>query len=180
MPRFNGVPVDMPLESDELQKGNSNAQKPRFNGVPAKKTSLLRRVVGDPLVGLARGVIGLPEAAVGIADLSVGSALSGMLPREFGAPRVRYGYVGRSLQRLGVDFKAAKEIINAEWLSPDAKKSMATVDQAEGFIDNVVAYATHPDVVAQLVSESAPSMLGGAGVARKLVSVFPKIGRAHV
>lgn len=177
MPRFNGIPLEpSTVEDVPVEQGD---KKPRFAGIPAK-SSALRRFVGDPLVGLARGVVALPEAAIGFLDLGVGTMVSTtpMLPTLLGSKKWEFGHVGKAMQSLGFDFKATKEILNAELLSPEVKKSMATVEQAQGFIENVVAYAKHPDVVAQIVAESAPSMLGGAGAARKLITVFPKLSPA--
>ena len=49
-----------------------------------KSTSALRRVVADPLLSIAKGIIGVPEAAVGLADLVSGGRAGKSLEEDFG------------------------------------------------------------------------------------------------
>mgnify|MGYP001559054513 CR=1 FL=1 len=49
-----------------------------------KSTSALRRVVADPQLSIAKGIIGVPEAAVGLADLVSGGRAGKSLEEDFG------------------------------------------------------------------------------------------------
>jgi len=88
---------------------------------PAPETSsMLRRTLGDTGVSLLRGAIGVPEAAVGIADLATGGA------------------AGRAAEAAGVRFKDAKDIA-ADWYSPEYKRAQQEVQNAHGIVDTCAA-----------------------------------------
>ena len=60
---------------------------------PAEKSGLLRRVVGDSAVDIARGVVGLGEATVGLANIPT------------------LGGAGKGLEMLGYDPATSKQMI---------------------------------------------------------------------
>lgn len=124
---------------------------------PPPKSSALRRVVGDSAVALGRGVIGVPEAAVGIADIASG------------------GRVGKAAENVGIKFKEAKDILG-DYYSPEAKEANKAVSDAQGFFPAVGAAITHPSSIVNSAIESAPSFIIGGGVARGALKLAPKIG----
>ena len=117
---------------------------------PAATPSRLRRFVADPLISATKGAIGLPEAAVGVADIATG------------------GLAGKAAEAVGFRPKQAKEILNSLY-SPEQQAANNEVAQAEGVLPTLKASFRNPSTIAHTVIESAPSMLGGAGVARGLL-----------
>ena len=116
----------------------------------------VRRVVGDSAISLLKGAIGLPEAVVGLADIPTG------------------GRVGKALETVGYKPKQAKEVLDT-FYSPEQQEANRKVSEAKGFIPTVKAALENPSTITQTVLESAPSMLGGAGVARGVMKAAPKV-----
>lgn len=103
------------------------------------------------------GAIALPEAFVGLADIPTA------------------GGVGKFLEE-GIGFRPAeaREIL-AEEFSPGQKAAQEKVAGAEGFLPTVGTAIENPSVVVQAAIESAPSILGGAGLSRGILAAAPKI-----
>lgn len=135
----------------------------------------LRRAA-DTGLALGRGIVAVPETAVGISDLITG------------------GRTGKAVERLGVRFKDAKQVLT-DFQSDEQKAADARVQQADGFLPTVGAMVENPSTIANAVAESVPSMLAGGAVSRGIVNkgvgaitagavgegvVSAEIGRAHV
>lgn len=112
-----------------------------------EKSSTFRRVVGDTGISLLKGAIGVPEAAVGIADIVTG------------------GQAGKAAEGLGFRPKEAKQILD-DLYTPEQKAANQRVAQAEGFVDTAQAMLANPSTIGHTVAESAPSMLAGGAVGR--------------
>ena len=112
-----------------------------------EKSSAFRRVVGDTGISLLKGAIGVPEAAVGIADIATG------------------GQAGRAVEEAGFRPKEAKQILD-DLYTPEQKAANQRVAQAEGFVDTAQSMLANPSTIAHTVAESAPSMLAGGVVGR--------------
>ena len=101
--------------------------------------------VGDVAISLAKGVVTVPQTAVGVADI-----LSG-------------GQAGKSAEDAGVRFKDTQDILD-NLKSPAQKEADKQVSQADGFVDTAVAAIQNPSTIVNTSAESIPSMfLGGAG-----------------
>jgi hypothetical protein len=131
------------------------AQSPEANR--SAMTVGFQRSVSDPLISAVKGAIGLPEAAVGIADIATGGA------------------AGRIAERIGFKPKEAKEILD-RYLSPEQIEADRRVQEAEGFGETLRTAIKNPSTIIHSVIESAPSMIGGGAAARGLLRVAPKIG----
>lgn len=116
------------------------------SGAP-ESSGILRRTVGDTGISLLKGAIGVPEAAVGIADIVTG------------------GQAGKAAEGLGFRPKEAKQILD-DLYTPEQKAANQRVAQAEGFVDTAQAMLANPSTIAHTVAESAPSMLAGGAVGR--------------
>ena len=103
-----GAPSSGGLMSDDDVFGAGSAK-------PAKSSSL-RRMVADPAISLLKGAIAVPEAAVGIADIT------------------SMGYAGKAAEAIGFRPKEAKAILD-EYLTPEQKAANAVVKAGEGFVD---------------------------------------------
>lgn len=124
---------------------------------PKPQSSLIRRTLGDTAVDVGRGIIGVGEAAVGLANIPT------------------FGYAGKGLEAIGYDPGRTKEMIGSLH-SPERQAARAKVDQAEGFVGTAKAMLQNPSTIAGVVAESAPSILGGGAVARGLTAI-PKLSR---
>ncbi len=123
---------------------------------PYKPSGVIRRLA-DTAISVGKGVIGVPEAAVGMADLMTG------------------GRAGLIAERAGFRPKEAKAILS-DFYSPEQKAANAEVSAADGFIPTVGAMVKNPSTIANAVAESAPSMLAGGVVSRGALAVAPRIG----
>lgn len=114
----------------------------------------LLETASDIGVTALKGAVSLPQAFVGLADIPTG------------------GRVGKGLGRLGYKPGETQEILS-EWLSPAQQYAERKVQEAEGFIPTLKAAVQNPSTIARAVGESAPLMLGGAGIARGILSKAP-------
>lgn len=135
---------------------------------PAPETSsLLRQSIADPAISLlGKGVVGVSEAAVGLADIA------------------SFGLVGKAAESVGVDFQTTQAFFDSI-MSPEMQADKKAVEEATGFLGTIKAALANPRVIPASVLESIPSMLGGqaiagtaavGGAASKIVGQFPKLG----
>lgn len=117
-----------------------------FGDIEAPKTSVGRRIA-DVGLSVAKGVVGLGEAAVGVGDIVSG------------------GGAGNALARLGYNPSATKKAID-EYMSPAGLADAQAVAETKGFLPTVAEVASRPWHVGNILGESAPSILGGGAVGR--------------
>jgi len=123
---------------------------------PAQPSRSWGDVATDIGISGAKGVVDLGEAVVGAANL-----LSG-------------GIVGSAMNKIGYDPKATQDFLDKGY-SPAQQYANQEVDTAKGFVDTGKAMLEYPSSIVHGVVESAPSMLGGAGVARNLLQTGAKM-----
>jgi len=116
-------------------------------------------VAGDVAITALKGAVGLPEAALGLADVATGGFLQ----------------LANTAEELGFRPREAKEMLN-EHLSDAQKAANAKVNSANGFTETLKTIYENPSVAATTIGESLPQMIGGAGIARGLLGVLPKVG----
>jgi len=130
---------------------SSKTEEDPFGGYfdkPTPPSSILRRGIVDPLVGLAQGaIVGIPETVVGLADIPT------------------MGYAGKGVEAvtkgLGIGgFKEANAAFTS-MLSPETQEAQRKVSEAKGFIPTVATAVQNPSAIAQVVAQSIPSMLAG-------------------
>lgn len=128
------------------------------NAVSPRPASRIRRLLSDPALSLAKGVVAVPEAVVGILDIPT------------------LGLTGKIMELGGYGFqpKLTKEFLS-EFYSPEQKASTKRVDDAKGFFGTVEAMVKNPSTIAHTTIESVPSMLGGGAIAKGAMSALPKI-----
>lgn len=122
-----------------------------------KKSRTVGDVAGDVAVTAIKGAVALPQAAVGLADLVSG------------------GRAGKALEEVGYRPGDAQKILESTYSEPQQEANRA-VQEADGFVPTLKAAVQNPSTIAVAAGESLPMMLGGAGVARGLLSVAPKLG----
>lgn len=113
-------------------------------------------IAKDALITGARGIIGLPRSAAGLADIPFGLA-------GFGSP------VTGALEKAGVRFSDAQKFLGEQY-SPAQKEAMRKVEEAKGFLPTLEAGIRNPSVPLAAIGETIPQMLGGAGVAKVLLA----------
>lgn len=121
-----------------------------------ESTSLLRRA-GDVGLSALKGVISVPEAIVGLADIPTGGA------------------AGRAAEALGVKFKESKELLSEQY-SDAQKGANQRVADAKGFVDTAGAMLANPSTLVQTGVESLPSMVAGGAIGRGVMALAPRIG----
>lgn len=124
---------------------------------PEKKRRSAGDIAQDVAVTAVKSAIGLPEAFVGLADIPTG------------------GRVGKALEDVGYRPGEAQRILDSMY-SEATQADKAYVQQADGFTDTIGRAIERPATIATAVGESAASMLGGAGIARGIMKVAPKVG----
>lgn len=125
-----------------------------------QKAGPIRRIADMTLVPLAQGVVGVPEAAVGIADIVTG------------------GRVGKALEDVGFRPREAKQIIGDALYSDEQKEANRKVAEAEGFVDTLKAAVENPSTIVRTVAESLPSIGAGGVIGRIAGRVAPALSGA--
>lgn len=139
---------------DDLYNGAAAPAAPKApaSATAPKPSGMIRRTLGDTAVDVGRGVIGLGEAAVGLANIPT------------------MGYAGKGLEAIGYRPEDTKDMIG-ELYSPERKAAQEKVADAEGFIGTAAAMIDNPSTIVGTVAESVPSILGGGAIAQGLRGV---------
>ena len=116
-----------------------------------KATGVFRKA-GDVGLSIAKGIIGVPETAVGLADLVSGGA------------------AGKAVEGLGVRFKDAKQVLT-DLQSDDLKGKQQQFQQADGVVDKLGVALSNPSLIANAVGESIPLMGAGGVAARGILGI---------
>lgn len=125
---------------------------------PARpKTGIIRRIADMTAVPLAQGVVGVPEAAVGIADILTG------------------GVAGNVAERAGFRPAEAKQIIGDAFYSDAQVEADRKVADAEGFVDTALTALQNPSTIARTTAESVPTMAAGGAISRIARAVAPTL-----
>ena len=117
---------------------------------PPEESGLLRRTVGDAATSLTKGLlVGLPQAAVGLANI----ATFGMAEKPLGA-------IGDALTGMG-------ERIDKKYSTQHAQQA-EEVAQTKGFLPTIGAYLARPGYLVDTAVEQLPTMFGGAKAGQML------------
>ena len=114
------------------------------------------RELGDVALGVGKGIVSVPKSIVGLADIPT------------------LGLAGKMAEKVGIDF-ATTEAFFDSYMSEESKMDHKAVQEADGFFRKVIETAKHPRIIRESVIESAPGMLGGAAIGKKLLTIFPKL-----
>ncbi|WP_418648518.1 LPD38 domain-containing protein [Thauera butanivorans] len=146
-PAYAAVPDEELAAALHAKFYSSMPREAFMERVGLAEASILERA-SDLGLDLSRGVVGLGESVVGVADLLTGNR------------------VGNALRdTLGYDPKRTKDII-ASGYSAERRRENAAVQDAEGFIGTIEALIDNPAVALGSMGESAPMMLGSAAAVR--------------
>lgn len=140
--------------NDFLDGNSSTGNAGEIEGFLNKPAGPVRQLA-DAALSLGKGIIAVPEAAVGLADMVSG------------------GKAGKAVENAGVRFKDAKDALT-EMQSPELAMRREQFQQADGVLDKIGVAVTNPSLVANTVVESLPLMGGGASVAQGAMRVGAK------
>lgn len=120
--------------------------------------------VKDLAITGVKGAIGVPEAAVGLADIATG------------------GYAGKLAENVGFRPKEAKDYLDTLY-TPQQQAAFRAVQQAanpddpllQRIADTGIAAVQNPSTIVHAVGESLPSMGAGGVIARGLMTIAPKV-----
>jgi hypothetical protein len=132
-----------PMSFDEWANAGGGAVKPVETGLAGR--------AGDLGLSLLKGVIAVPEAAVGVADIVTG------------------GKAGKKAEDLGFRPKEAKAYLDS-LKSDAAKDAQYKFENADGFTGKFGAAVQNPSLIANAVAESVPLMGAGGVVGRGLIA----------
>lgn len=147
-------------ESDKPVKTASNQGEAWGEGDSAVPASALRKV-GDLGLSVAKGVVAVPEALVGLADIPTGGRVGKFLENEGGV--------------FGFRPKQAKEYLGG-LQSDDLRDKQQQFQKADGIIDKAGVAISNPSLITNAVAESVPLMGAGVAPARAALAVAPKLG----
>lgn len=111
-------------------------------------------------LSLAKGVVSVPQAAVGLADIPTGGRVGKFLENEGGA----FGFRPRQANEFLSD------------LHTDAyKEQQQQFQNADGVLEKTGVALSNPSLILNPVAESVPSMLGGAAIGRGIAAAAPRV-----
>ncbi|WP_333967273.1 PLxRFG domain-containing protein [Pseudomonas aeruginosa] len=151
-----------PWEEFASQQPVTGGEKPweEFGGETKEEGRGLIGHARDLGLSVAKGVIGVPEAAVGLADI----------PTE--------GRVGKFLENqdgmLGFRPREAKDFLS-DLHTDQYKQQQQDFQDAEGVVDKTLHAVQNPSMVVNTVAESLPSMLAGGAVGRGVRALAPAL-----
>jgi hypothetical protein len=145
-------------EIDDALTGRGSEIDDALGGPAKKSSSAGRRIIGDTAIALGKGIIGVPEAAVGLADI-VSGGKAGKIAED----------------AVGFRPKEAKKVLDT-FLTPEQQAANAAVQSADGFVPAIAASVENPSTIIQGAVESGPSMFMGGALARAASKVVPAIG----
>lgn len=128
-----------------------NEENTPSSGIDFSKLTLgqPKRTVGGTLKDVAvtagKGLIGLAESGVGLADLASG------------------GKAGKALEDAGYNLKADQEFLSNQY-SPAQKVANQKVEAEDSFGGKIGAMLQNPSTIATSIGESLPSMVAGGAV----------------
>jgi hypothetical protein len=140
-------------DTSDLDSFLSRQQSPASSQKP--QTTLADRAKDVAITGL-KSAIGVPEAALGLADI------------------VTAGKAGKLAEQVGFRPKEAKAFLDEQYSTAQQAANTA-VRQADGFIPSLKAYAQNPSVIAHDAGEQILPMLGGGVISQGVRKLAPKV-----
>lgn len=118
--------------------------------------SAVGRVMGDLGIDVVKSLVGFPQAIVGIADIPT------------------LGRVGRTLESVGYRPSEAQKLLDTLY-SESTREAQRAVGEAEGFTGTMTALAQNPRALVSTIIQSLPQMIGGAAIARGILTAAPTL-----
>jgi len=126
--------------------------------------SIARRLIADPALGLAKGVINAEEFLVGLGDILTGGR-AGKIQEE-------------TMKERGMPSPQQMKDFLTSLQSPERIESVKKVAEAKGFGPTALSLIENPAALSEIVESSLPSMAASqVGLGRYLLpKVAPKMG----
>ena len=143
------------------EKLSASLDQPTANALPEEPDATFGEDVKDIGVSALQGVLGAKEAITGIADIpTFGLAGKGVAAAE----KAVFGGTSQDARAKLQELKSA-----------EALQQEKEISETKGFLPTAGAYLKRPGALAGVITESIPSMLGGAGIARGAVGSIAKM-----
>ena len=138
---ISGIPDEIPLEE---ARARILATHPEFAPKAEPKTSFSDDL-SDLRTSLDKGVLAIPQALIGLADIPTG------------------GRVGKWLQEQGVDPGAAIKALDEGYYSEGHKAKQQAFSEADGVLAKTAQALKNPGLIGQAVGWSCCARATGAG-----------------
>ena len=161
-------PIKAAPEYEQQGIAGIPSQQAAQQAAPEEESGMFRRYIGDNLLSVGQGIIGLGEAAVGLADIPT------------------FGYFGRGVESasdavFGGGLEDASQYLQSlktpEQLAQEQEVADAEGTGLEKFGNTIGALATNPGALANTIFSTLPQMAGGAALARAGLAIAKKGGR---
>lgn len=140
------------------EKGNFNDLVTTDVATGKTYSGAAARLVGDTSVSLLKGAVGVPEMAVGLANIVSG------------------GQAGKSLEEMGVRFKDTKQLLDT-FLTHEQQMATSKVLNSEGFLNTLESIIDNPSTALQFLAESLPAMLAGGVIGKGIYGGSALVGK---
>jgi hypothetical protein len=150
-------PIKAAPEYEQQGIAGIPSQQAAQQAAPEEESGVFRRYIGDNLLSVGQGIIGLGEAAVGLADIPT------------------FGYAGKGVEAasdaiFGGDLEDASQYLQSlktpEQLAQEQEVADAEGTGLEKFGNTIGALITNPGALANTIFSTLPQMAGGAAIAR--------------
>lgn len=150
VPLANGGTLRVPdnMSDEEAVKRASEADPTIDFSLPKKETEGRgTKALEDIGVGAMKGGVGLGQSVIGLADL--------LTP----------GDLGGAVEDAGLDLNKVQEYLSTQY-SPQQQEAIKNLAAAHGWKAILQAAKDNPSALVSALGESAPQMVGGAGIAK--------------
>jgi hypothetical protein len=138
------------------EKLSTPIEEPKQTTTDVAPDATLGEDLKDLGISATQGILGLKEGVTGIADIpTFGMAGKGVAAAEKAI--------------FGGTSQEAKEKLQ-QLKSAEAQQQEKEIAETKGFVPTAKAYLQRPGALAGVITESVPSMLGGAGIARGVIA----------
>jgi hypothetical protein len=158
-----GAPIPSILQTQTQPKEEMSASK-AAKATVEEVGGIARRLIADPALGLAKGVINAEEFLVGLGDILTGGR-AGKIQEE-------------TMKERGMPSPQQMKDFLTSLQSPERIESVKKVAEAKGFGPTALSLIENPAALSEIVESSLPSMAASqVGLGRYLLpKVAPKMG----
>ena len=157
-----GPPVAQTAQPEVAQTAQTPVNEPltreKYLADVKKREEGYTRSVSDEVINAGitflKGAIGLNQAYLGLADIPT------------------LGRIGKFLEEAGYNPEQAQKILDG-YYSEAQQAANRRVSETKGVLPTIGALVQNPSVIAHGLGEALPQMIGGAGIARRLMKAAP-------
>jgi hypothetical protein len=114
------------------------------------------RFVDDSSTMFVKGMLGIPQAVVGLVDIPTG------------------GRPGKWLEEHGLDLQKLQNFLGTQY-STKTQEAQQKYQESKGIGEKAATVVKNPSIAVTTIGESLPAMFAGGGVAKALITKFPAL-----